>query len=332
MAPYTTLRLGGPAQAWVDAQDEVSVAEAFAWARQQGLPVLVLGGGSNLVVSDAGFPGLVVNIDLRGVTRHGEEVDVAAGEPWDDFVATCVGQGLAGVECLSGIPGRVGATPMQNVGAYGQEVAETITSVRVWDSQSGDTSEIPSEACGFAYRQSRFKGRDLGRYVILSVRFRLHAGTPRPVRYGELSRRVGERPASLAAVREAVLALRKGKGMVLEASDPDTQSVGSFFLNPVVDADTAAALEASAGPMPAHRSGDDVKLSAAWLIETAGFHRGFGSERIAISGKHTLALTHRGGGTTTELLELAATIRDGVRQRLGVALHPEPNFVNCGLQ
>jgi UDP-N-acetylmuramate dehydrogenase len=329
----TTLRLGGPAGRYVEADDEQAVVDAVRTADESGDELLVMSGGSNVVVADEGFPGTVLRIVTRGVARDGTALEVAAGEPWDPFVADCVAGGLAGVECLAGIPGSVGATPIQNVGAYGQEVAETIAAVRVFDRTRAAIDELEPAACGFTYRSSAFK-RDLGRWVVLAVRYVLEAsGLSAPIRYAELARalgvELGER-APLADVRAAVLALRRGKGMVLDPDDPDTVSAGSFFTNPVLDAAAFADLKARAGAEPPAWPQDDghVKTSAAWLIERAGFHRGDGNPGgIAISSKHTLALTNRGAGTTAELVALAREIAGGVREAFGVELTPEPVFV-----
>jgi UDP-N-acetylmuramate dehydrogenase len=334
LAAYTTLRLGGPAARMVEATTEEAVVAAVRDADAAGEPLLVLAGGSNVVVADAGFPGVVVRLLTAGVERDGTRRHVAAGEPWDPFVAACVADGLAGVECLSGIPGSVGATPIQNVGAYGQEVSETITSVRVLDRRSGEVSALAGDECGFAYRSSRFK-RDPGRFVVLRVTFALRdaGGRGEPIRYAELARRLGVEigeSAPLADVREAVLALRRGKGMVLDGADPDTVSAGSFFTNPILAAEQLAEVERRAGERPpAWPEGDGrVKTSAAWLIERAGFRRGHGNpDGIAISAKHVLALTNRGAGTTAELVTLAREIAGGVEARFGVRLVPEPVFV-----
>jgi UDP-N-acetylmuramate dehydrogenase len=339
LSELTTLRLGGPAARYVEAGSEDAVIEAVAAADRGAEPLLLLAGGSNLVVADEGFPGTVVRIATRGVAREGAALEVAAGEPWDPLVADCVARGLAGVECLAGIPGSVGATPIQNVGAYGQEVAETITAVRVLDRADGSVRRLTPAECGFTYRSSAFK-REPGRWVVLAVRFALEASErSRPIRYPELARalgvEVGARAPS-AEVRAAVLALRRGKGMVLDPGDPDTVSAGSFFTNPVLDAGAFAALQERAaqrlgpGVRPPAWPADDgqVKTSAAWLIERAGFHRGQGNpEGIAISAKHTLALTNRGAGTAAELVALAREIADGVHAAFGVALVPEPVFV-----
>jgi UDP-N-acetylmuramate dehydrogenase len=338
---YTTLRLGGQAGTLVIADEPGEAVATVRGAGNVDEPVLILAGGSNVVIGDGGFPGTVVLLRTRGarvIHRHAAQVivRVAAGEPWDDFVAETVDNGWAGVECMSGIPGSAGATPIQNVGAYGQEVADTIVAVHVYDRLDDEIRAMTPEQCRFGYRSSVFKHSD--RWMVLDVDFRLtETGVSGPIRFGELARRLDAgagRPVPLARTREAVLALRAGKGMVLDAEDPDTWSVGSFFTNPVLAADAFEALRArAAGEPPAWPNADGtVKVSAAWLIERVGFHKGYGGAgHVAISGKHTLALTNRGGGTTTALLALAREIRDGVRDRFGVVLHPEPVLVNCEL-
>jgi UDP-N-acetylmuramate dehydrogenase len=324
LAELTTLRLGGPARRLVEARSEAALVAAVQEAEP---PVLVLAGGSNVVVADDGVQGTVVRITTRGVERDGDRLTVAAGESWDELVAACVADGLQGFECLAGIPGTVGATPIQNVGAYGQEVAETVESVRVLDRATGGIHEMTAAECGFRYRSSVFKYRD--RRVVLSVTFRLRrAPESGPLRYAELARAldvpVGG-TAPLADVREAVLGLRRRKGMVIDPADPDTVSAGSFFTNPILDPE---AFERLPGPPPAWPEPDGrIKTSAAWLIERAGFHRGYGDGRVGISTKHTLALVNRGGGTTAELMALAREIAAGVREQFGVALHPEPVLV-----
>jgi UDP-N-acetylmuramate dehydrogenase len=316
LSELTTLRLGGPAERLVEARTEAEVIAAAPAAD------LILAGGSNVVIADEGVPGTVVRIATRGVERDGLRLTVAAGEDWDALVARCVAEGMQGFECLSGIPGTVGATPIQNVGAYGQEVSETVESVRVLDRETGRVEDMPASACGFVYRGSVFKYHD--RRVVLSVTFRMreaeHSG---PIRYAELARAldvpIGD-SAPLADVREAVLALRRRKGMVIDPADPDSVSAGSFFTNPILD---NAPEGAPVWPEPDGR----VKTSAAWLIEQAGFHKGYGNGRIGISTKHTLALVNRGGATTAELMALAREIAGGVRERFGIALHPEPVLV-----
>lgn len=288
----------------------------------------ILGGGSNVVVADAGVPEPVVRVGAAGWTQHGDQFIVAAGTPWDDFVAAMVAGGRSGVEALSGIPGSVGATPIQNVGAYGHEVAETIAGLRVLERRTGAITTWPVARAGFEYRNSVFK-RQPDDFVVLAVAFDLPPGDSAPVKYAELARAlgvpVGER-APLAAVRETVLGLRRGKGMVIDDHDPDTCSVGSFFTNPFVDAPPDGA---PAWPQPDGR----VKTSAAWLIEHAGVHRGFHlpGAQVAVSGKHTLALTNRGGGTTAQLLALAREIRARVQAAFGVVLQPEPVLWGCSL-
>ncbi len=343
LADHTTLRLGGPAARAVRADSERSIVEAVRAADRAGEPLLVLAGGSNVVVADEGFPGTVVLVRSRGTTHHEEDgralVTVEAGEPWDPFVAARVGEQLAGVECLSGIPGSVGASPIQNVGAYGQDVSQTIASVRAYDRTRDAVDDLPPEACGFSYRSSVFK-RTPGRWVVLSVTFALDADPlARPIRYPELARQlgreIGDQPP-LMEVREAVLALRRRKGMVIDPSDPDSVSVGSFFTNPVLGADdferlsrrVAERLGDGSEPPRFSESDGRVKTSAAWLIERAGFSRGHGDpETVAISSKHTLALTNRGSGSTAELVRLAREIAGGVAREFGVVLQPEPVFV-----
>jgi UDP-N-acetylmuramate dehydrogenase len=336
---HTTLRLGGPARDWVEATTEREVVDAVRRLDAAGEPVLVLAGGSNLVVADEGFDGTVVKVATSGVASDSDDPDdlaclgavtvtVAAGENWDTLVARAVDAGWVGIEALSGIPGSVGATPIQNVGAYGQEVSDTLASVRTWDRQEGRLRTFAAADCGFGYRTSRFK-EEPGRFVVLDVTFLLRQGTlGAPVRYAELAATLGveqgER-APLADVRAAVLKLRSGKGMVLDPEDHDTWSAGSFFTNPVVAAD--AVPEGA----PAWPQDGGVKTSAAWLIEHAGFTKGYGGDRLSLSTKHTLALTNRGGATTADLLALAREIRDGVEARFGIRLVNEPVLVGCTL-
>ena len=349
LSELTTLRLGGAARRMVDATDDDEVVEAVRAADAAGEPLLVLAGGSNVVVADEGFPGTVVRVLTQGVEERGAgdrtHLTVAAGEEWDELVARCVASGLAGVECLAGIPGSVGATPIQNVGAYGQEVAETIASVRAYDRHEGEVVELAPGDCGFAYRSSRFKRAERGRFVILTVAFELRRSpVSGPLRYGELARAVGASDrdrdgAAIDQVREAVLALRRAKGMVVDPADPDSVSAGSFFTNPVLPAEEFAELRRRAqgrlgdgGQPPAWpQDGGAVKTSAAWLIERAGFHRGYGDGPIGLSRKHTLAIVNRGGGTAAQLVDLARELRDGVRDAFGVTLEPEPVLVGLEL-
>jgi UDP-N-acetylmuramate dehydrogenase len=330
LAELTTLRLGGPPARLVEAADEGAIIAAVRAADE---PLLVMAGGSNLVVADEGFPGVVVRIASRGVRVDGSVLEVAAGEPWDPLVERCLEGGLAGFECLSGIPGSVGATPIQNVGAYGQEVSETIVSVRAYDRVLDAVLTVGREECGFSYRSSAFK-RTPGRWVVLSVTYELERRPDStPIRYAELARalgiEVGDR-APLGEVRSAVLGLRRRKGMVIDPDDPDSVSAGSFFTNPVLEPAAFAELEERAGERPPRfpQADGSVKTSAAWLIERAGFARGYGDPAtVAISDKHTLALTNRGAGTTAQLVALAREIAAGVEERFGVALVPEPVLV-----
>ena len=345
LAAHTTLRLGGPATAVTEAHDERELVEAVREADQAGEPLLLIAGGSNLVIGDDGIAGPVLLIRTAGVHHDPSDPDlihVAAGEPWDPFVARCVAEDRPGVACLSGIPGSVGATPIQNVGAYGQEVGDVIAALHVLDRKHGTIATMRAEDAQFGYRRSIIK-REPGRYAVLRVTFRL----PRDrvgavVRYSELARLLGVEQGErvpAAEIRDAVLDLRRAKGMVLDPRDPDTASVGSFFMNPILDADAFFKLErrvaALLGPdagLPAFPAGADgrMKTSAAWLIERAGFAKGYGrADGIAISSKHVLALTNRGHGTTAELLALAHEIAGTVRERFGVTLHPEPVFAGC---
>jgi UDP-N-acetylmuramate dehydrogenase len=320
LAPLITLGVGGRARRAVTVEAVGELQEALA----TGEPVLVVGGGSNLVVRDVGWPGTVVRLALHAVERDGDVVTAAAGVDWDGFVAAMVEDGRVGVECLAGIPGLVGATPMQNVGAYGQEVADTIVDVTAYDREASRFVTIPGADCGFAYRDSRFRGS--ARWVITAVRFQLPRGErSAPIRYAELATALGVAPgarAPLAQVRQTVIALRRKKGMVVDPADPDTRSAGSFFTNPIVAAEVAARLPAAAPrwPQPDGR----VKLAAAWLIEHAGFTRGMLRGQVGISTKHALALVTRPGATATELLAFAGEIRAGVRAKVGVDLAMEP--------
>ena len=290
------------------------VREALDWASSHGEEVFVLAGGSNVLIADEGFDGLVLRLKLRGIQAEDGSMRVAAGEKWDDVVSMAVARNWAGIECLSGIPGTAGATPIQNVGAYGQEVSETIVSVEVLERASGRVSSLTNAECECGYRTSRFK-KD-SKYIVLSVAFKLRPGGEPALRYPELQQFAGR---DLAGIREAVIAVRRKKGMVLDPNDRDTRSDGSFFMNPIVSQ--------VPGDMPHFPAGDKFKLSAAWLIEHAGFQKGFVHGNVGLSSKHTLAIINRGGGTAREVLDLVRMIQDAVREKFGVTLHPEPNFV-----
>jgi len=340
LAPWTTLRLGGNAAQVATVEREADVPDALAEARASGVDTFVLGGGSNLVVADEGFAGLVVRIASRGETVTVADgiarVTLAAGEPWDPFVARAVAAGFAGVECLAGIPGLVGATPIQNVGAYGQEVQDTIRGVRAYDRDARTFVDLTAEDCAFGYRTSRLKVT--GRYVVTEVSFALPVrADSAPVRYPELAKVLGLAEggvAPLAVVREAVLTLRRSKGMVLDDADPQSVSAGSFFMNPVVDAAGLARIErgaASTAPPRYPADGGRWKVPAAWLIERAGFTRGHGTARAHVSTKHTLALVNGGNASTVELLGLAREIVRGVEAVFGVTLVPEPVMLGCAI-
>jgi UDP-N-acetylmuramate dehydrogenase len=331
LADLTTLRLGGPAKSVVTAATTDELVDHVRAADGWDEPVLIVGGGSNLVITDDGWDGLVVLVRTEGIgfaqDEHTAWVTADAGVPWDALVARTVEQGWSGLAAMSGIPGLTGATPVQNVGAYGSEVSDVISALQVLDRQTGAVETWSPDRCGFGFRTSAFKHTD--RYVVLSVSFRLDCSPlAPPVRYLELARRLGLQPgepAPSAQVRDMVLELRRSKGMVLDADDHDTWSVGSFFVNPFVTPDLVP------DGCPHWEVDDQIKLSAAWLIEHAGFARGFGLERgagrVAVSTKHTLALTNRGGASTAELLDLARVIRDGVQRRFGIRLRPEAHLI-----
>ena len=337
LADHTTLRVGGPARRMITVKTEAELVDAVTDLDASGEPLLVLGGGSNLLVGDAGFDGTVVKIATQGIAEDtaacsGAVITVAAGEPWDPLVRHAVERDWSGLEPMSGIPGLVGATPIQNVGAYGAEVSELISMVRTLDRSTGQLKTLFPIECGFGYRSSRFKS-DPGHFVVLSVTFQLPLGSmSQPIRYPELARvlgiEVGQR-APAVEVRQAVLALRGAKGMVLVEDDHDTWSAGSFFTNPILSQARALALPADA-PRFSQPDGT-VKTSAAWLIEQAGFGRGYGRGAARLSAKHTLALTNRGAASAAELLSLAREIRAGVQAKFGIELVLEPVLVGCEL-
>ncbi|MCL5263468.1 MAG: UDP-N-acetylmuramate dehydrogenase [Acidobacteria bacterium] len=327
LAPYTTLHIGGPARWFAEARTDEEVAEAVRFARARALPFFVLGGGSNLLVRDAGFAGLVIHMGLRGIRQDEGRFAVAAGEAWDSFVSHAVERGYAGIECLAGIPGTVGATPVQNVGAYGQEVAETIVRVRAFDTKTDKIVDLAAAECGFAYRRSLFNSVKRGRYIVTAVTYALRAaGEPR-LSYADLQRRfpAGTRP-TLEEVSETVREIRQGKGMLIVEGEPDCRSAGSFFKNPVVEqAHYARIAGDAAAAVPSYPAGEGrVKLPAAWLVEHAGFPKGYTMGRAGISSRHTLALINRGEATADDVLALAERIKAAVREKFGVELEMEP--------
>lgn len=357
LAELTTLRVGGEVGILVDAASEKEIVDAVRGADDLEAPLLVLGGGSNVVISDEGFPGAVVR-DTRSAIAVDRDmgdavgVTVAAGTPWDEVVARAAMEGWVGIEAMSGIPGSAGATPIQNVGAYGQEVSGAIVSVRVWDRGIGETRSIPSDGCGFVYRDSLLKRSMRGkagddrrwwptpRFIVLEVVFRLEKGSlSTPIAYSGLAEALGISEGDrvpLAEVREAVLALRRSKGMLLDPEDHDTWSVGSFFTNPIITAEQAGRLPAGAPRYFLEGEGPSGlgKTSAAWLIEKAGFDRGFAlaaDARVSLSTKHALAVTNRGGATAADVVALARRVRDGVREAFGITLEPEPVLVGLSL-
>ena len=329
LAPRTTLGLGGSARYLAEIASDDDLVEALGWARSRGVRAVAIGGGSNLVVPDEGFGGLVLAIATRGVEQDGGRVRARAGEPWDALVARSVAADLAGLECLSGIPGHVGATPIQNVGAYGQEVASTIAEVRAYDRAHERFVTLRPEDCAFAYRDSRFKHAP-DAFVVTDVTFSLAPGGAPTIAYAELAKKLGDRRASLVEVRETVIALRRGKAMVVDPADPSTRSAGSFFTNPIVDAMTrddvvARARARGLADVPTYPQDDGrTKLAAGWLIERAGIAKGTRRGAVGISDKHALALVHHGGGTTRELLALEGEVIARVRQAWGVTLEREP--------
>ncbi|WP_327333645.1 UDP-N-acetylmuramate dehydrogenase [Bryocella elongata] len=333
LAPMTTFGLGGAARWFVEVRSEVELAEGLAWAAAQGMPVFVLGGGSNLLVPDEGFPGLVLRIDIRGVQQDkpwSPEFFVGAGEAWDSFVDVAVDSNCAGIECLAGIPGRVGGTPVQNVGAYGQDVSQTIRQVRVFDRHRSELRWLTNDECRFRYRQSIFNTDEPGRYVVTAVVFQLRYGPP-TLSYADLQKRFSARwkAPGLREVADAVREIRRSKGMLLVDGDPDTHSAGSFFKNPIVNAGLLGTIAATAGvapeAVPHWPAGDGrIKLAAAWLLEHAGFVKGFTDGVVGISSRHTLALINRGGATFADVERFEQRIRATVEAKFGVTLTREP--------
>ncbi len=330
LAPLTTLKIGGAARFFVRAETENQVVAAFNFAEENGFDIFVLGGGSNLLVSDEGFDGLVLQIALRGISAKENLVTAQAGEDWDAFCEFCVESNLAGVECLSGIPGLIGGTPVQNVGAYGQEVSETIMSVRVFDRKSKEILELTNADCKFAYRTSIFNSTDKNRFIVLAVTYRLDAGGEPKIVYKDLREFFGERRPTLRETREAVRMIRAEKAMLVRQGGADADSAGSFFKNPVVSNEQFQEMVKNFGDenVPGFKAGEEsVKIPAAWLIEQSGFHKGYRVGNAGLSQKHTLALTNRGGATAREILLLKSEIQSKVKEKFGVELVPEPVFV-----
>jgi UDP-N-acetylmuramate dehydrogenase len=336
LAPFTTFEIGGPARWFAEAITEADIEAAVEFASARKLRLFVLGGGSNLLVSDSGFDGLVLRICLRGVQVEGVVISAAAGEDWDALVARSVDAGLAGMECLSGIPGTVGGTPVQNVGAYGQEVSRTIRTVRVFDRTTGSWRDLSNAECGFAYRRSRFnQGTDRDRFIVSRVSYALEANAPAAVMYADLKhyfKDEGVTEPSLEQVRAAVLGIRLGKGMVVTGENPERRSAGSFFKNPVVSASElpriAAAVSVAEPELPRYAAGPgEVKVPAAWLLERAGFVKGYRQGAAAVSKRHTLALTNQGGATAADIAALRDAIQSRVRELFGISLEPEPVWV-----
>ena len=337
LASYTTLNVGGPARYFVEAHSETEILEALAYARDHALEVFVLGGGSNLVVSDNGWPGLVLKISVTGIEctkQNGSLLFTAgAGEDWDTLVAHSVEENCAGIECMSGIPGTVGGTPVQNVGAYGQEVAETITMVRVIDTTSGEIRRMANSDCGFLYRTSIFNTSQKGRYIVTHVSYALWPDRPPRVEYADLKRYFASSShPTLLQVRQAIRKIRASKAMLITQDDENSRSAGSFFKNPIIspaEYQRIAALPQCREQQPPKYPAPEgqVKISAAWLVEHAGFHKGFGHGRVGISSKHALAIVNRGGATAAEIVEFKNQVQEGVFEVFGVKLHPEPVFV-----
>jgi UDP-N-acetylmuramate dehydrogenase len=334
LAAYTTLGIGGPARWFVEAASEAEIAEACDWAHGKGVPLFVLGGGSNVVVADGGFPGLVLHVGLKGIERDGELFRVGAGEIWEHCVQQTIAANCAGMECMAGIPGTVGGTPVQNVGAYGQEVASVIERVRAFDLGERTFVEFSNAECGFAYRRSRFNASDRGRFIVTRVNYRLRQNGSPLIAYQDLKAHfAGSATApTLAETADAVRSIRRSKGMLLVEGDPDCRSAGSFFRNPAVTEEVAERVRnfaASKGIPVRIFPADDglVKFPAAWLIEQAGFAKGYGMGAAGISSRHTLALVNRGGATAKEILGLAEKIRAAVETQFGIRLEMEPEMV-----
>ena len=332
LAPLTTLGVGGKASLFLTARTEADVSAAVKLADGEGIELFVLGGGSNVLIADEGFGGLVLKIQIRGTSVIDAmdgivRIRANAGEDWDSLVADCVKKNLAGIECLSGIPGLVGGTPIQNVGAYGQEVSETIESVRCYDRGEGRIVSLTNAECGFAYRTSIFNSTHRGRYIVLGVNYVLRQDGEPKIAYKDIKEQFGDGRPTLSEVRNAVLEIRRSKSMVIDETDPDSKSAGSFFKNPVVENGRFAELQAKFGDIPHFPFESRVKIPAAWLIDKAGFEKGYVMGNAGISTKHNLALINRGRARAKEIVSLQEHIRDAVRRKFGIDLMPEPVFV-----
>lgn len=330
LSAYTTFGVGGPARWFTEATDEVSVVKAVSWARQRALPVFVLGGGSNLLVSDDGFPGLVLHMAIKGIEQDGEVFHVAAGENWDGFVSLAVEREYGGIECLAGIPGTVGGTPIQNVGAYGQEVAKTIDTVRVLDTHTMQFRELIAAECGFGYRSSTFNSDQRGRLIVTRVTYRLRKNAAPKLAYADLQRHFSAHAGTptLAQTAAAVREIRHSKGMLLVDGEPDCHSAGSFFRNPVVTLEQYEEIASRATvSVPKFAAGGLVKIPAAWLVENAGFQKGYAMGAAGISNRHALAIINRGRATAGDILRLRDAIAGGVEAKFGIQLQPEPVWV-----
>jgi UDP-N-acetylmuramate dehydrogenase len=335
LAPFTTLKIGGPAKYFIKTTNDEELTKAFAIASSKRADILILGGGSNLLISDAGFDGYVIHIASKGIRfddlGNYSHVTGEAGENWDKFVEDCVSRGLVGIECLSGIPGNVGGTPVQNVGAYGQEVSQTILAVRCFDRSNKKIVELDNASCGFSYRRSIFNSTERDRYIVLSVTFALKLGVSPKIVYADLKEFFGDTEPSAAEIRKAVIEIRRKKSMVIDESDPNSRSAGSFFKNPELSAEDFSAFEERAktlglGDVPSFPSGEKRKLPAAWLIEHAGFQKGYKLGKAGISTKHSLALINLGDAEAADIIRLKDSIQSAVREKFAIELVPEPVF------
>ncbi len=341
LAPFTTLKIGGNARFFVRAENEAEALEAFNFARENSFSLFILGGGSNILVSDKGFDGLVLQIAIKGISTSGENsekvhIAAGAGEDWDEFVNFCVEKNFQGIECLSGIPGFVGGTPVQNVGAYGQEVSETIVSVRCLDRKTGEIFEMSNSECKFSYRKSIFNTTALERFVVLKVEYALNVAQNPKIIYSDLQKYFNEKTPTLKETREAVLAIRAAKSMVIDENDVNSKSVGSFFKNPIVSKEVFCQVEEISRKLkiieenqtlPFYKIDENIKIPAAWLIENSGFHKGFKKGNAGLSTNHALAIINYSNATAAEILDLKNEIQNRVKSQFGILLMPEPVFV-----